>query len=445
MRVFLAVLAMLLILVIGFSTWIATRTIGKVEAIQQASDALELRSFRFGSRLRSQVYRLSSTMLRYEVTGVAAYQEAFENHKSELVNYIEEQSPLMTTEEEQALIRQIQNQLDIYFRDAEGMLKNKRDPEGAVEQFERIKAQLDAVVELTYRLADSRRAEFRELLADYRTASRSLERYIFMAIGVLGIAAAVIAWLTFVAYVRPVRIALSRAKILAEQRKNLADVGALAAGIAHEIRNPITGIRARCFALEAMLGPDSPAAHQISVIDDELTRMDGIVTAFLSFARPAEPNLCEEELVPLFEKIHASLLGEAAQRGVDLVLSLSVDGQRSAIAMVDSDLFGQAVYNLFRNAAEACPKRSGEVTMALEIQAEDHSAIITISDNGSGIAASHVDQIFEPFFSKKPQGTGLGLSITRDIVKKHGGEISVQSDGHGTHFKIVVPILQKRF
>jgi signal transduction histidine kinase len=311
-----------------------------------------------------------------------------------------------------------------------------------LEQVEQIKEQLDNVVELTYQLADSRRAELRVLLADYREASRRLERYIFLAVGALLVAAAAIAWLAYQAYMNPVRRELSAAKTIAHQKEELASVGALAGGIAHEIRNPITGIRARSFALMEMLDSDSAAARQVAVIDGEVTRMERILNDFLDFARPQEPNVEHCGLRELVKEVHAFHLAEIESQGIEFRLDLPPD---EGEIMVDADpgQLRQVLTNLIRNAGEVFgDEDDGVVTVSL--RKGEGSAVISVQDNGPGMALGVQRQVFEPFFSKKRGGTGLGLAISHTIVEKHRGEIAVEStEGAGTLFKVELPLLAR--
>jgi signal transduction histidine kinase len=425
-------------LFIGLATWLTTRTIGQVEMIQQASDSLELRNFRVGARLRAQIYRLSSVMLRYEVTGVATFREQFSNYREELDTYLEEQSPLLTGDEETQLMGQIHNELAVYYSEAEEMFKIRVSDSSSIERVERAKSQLDSVVELTYRLADFRRAEFRQLLADYRKASRRLERYIFLAVGALLAAATLMAWLAYQAYMNPVQRELSEAKTIAHQKEELATVGALAGGIAHEIRNPITGIRARSFALAQMLEKGSLAAKQAAVIDEEATRMERILNDFLDFARPQEPNVERCDLREMVAELHAFHLPEIDALGVDF--RLEIQGEEPFEAQVDPALVRQVLTNLVRNAGESFSLGDGGV-VTLSLRQYERKAIFSVRDNGAGMPPAVAKRMFEPFFSKKRGGTGLGLAISQLIVEKHGGVIVVEStEGVGTTIRVELPM-----
>jgi len=229
---------------------------------------------------------------------------------------------------------------------------------------------------------------------------------------------------------------LQAARTLAGQREELANIGVLASGIAHEIRNPITAMKARTFALAELVEPGSPAAKQAQVIDQELGRMERVVRDFLDFARPAEPDTERIRLDDFLAEIQEFVTPEMGERNVELKL-LPAAGVESRI---DRDQMKQVVLNLIRNAAEACAAEGGKIL--LKAERAGGKAWIRVTDNGGGIPMDFRDKLFVPFFSKKHGGTGLGLPIARNIVRKHGGELTFESvEGSGTTFIIELDVL----
>jgi signal transduction histidine kinase len=208
----------------------------------------------------------------------------------------------------------------------------------------------------------------------------------------------------------------------------------LAAGIAHEIRNPLTAMKARCFALRELVAPGSPPHKQAEVIESELDRLERMVRDFLDFTRPSELDLEDvvvgELLAGVADLMRDDLESSRVRLGVEVP-------DRELSVRLDPRQIRQVLINLLRNAAEACGADGGEVT--LSCGATDSGIRISVSDNGAGIPPEIRDQLFTPFFSRKPGGTGLGLSIARTIALKHGGALTFESEeGRGSVFHLTL-------
>jgi len=213
-------------------------------------------------------------------------------------------------------------------------------------------------------------------------------------------------------------------------RENLASLGEMSAGIAHEFKNSLATISgyAQMLQGEKDAGVVANFAAKIAGETSNLTR---VVTDFLNFARPQDAtDLTESEAVPL-----ADLLRESAQ-SCDLDLDLQVPAELKIVG--DLTAWRQAFSNLLRNSAEAAPSGvRAKVRIAAEQQ--DLQMIIKITDNGCGIPKEQLDKIFIPFFTTKDRGTGLGLALVHRIVSRHGGAIKATSSEQGTEFVISLP------
>jgi two-component system NtrC family sensor kinase len=215
--------------------------------------------------------------------------------------------------------------------------------------------------------------------------------------------------------------------------EQLASVGRLAAGVAHEINNPLTGVLAFADLLREKENMDEQDRQDLELIIRETKRAREIVRGLLDFARET-PSMKTRLNVNDVIRQTLRLLGkrEAFQSIIiveDLADELpSIDGDRNQLE--------QVFVNLSLNACEAMPKGG---TLLLSTLCEDGSVVVKVTDTGCGIKAEHVDQIFEPFFTTKPvgKGTGLGLSVTYGIVHQHGGTLEVESEeGKGTTFTV---------
>jgi signal transduction histidine kinase len=237
------------------------------------------------------------------------------------------------------------------------------------------------------------------------------------------------------------RTKLVHSQALLEKQAKLASLGTLAAGIAHEVRNPLTSVKARLYTLDKHLESPQLARKDAEIISTEITRLERIVQDVLNFARPSEPELEVINTQSLLHEVHALMASSLEARSLQLVLAPGDDLFVSA----DAAHLKQVLINLVRNAAEAID-REGVITLRTRAnEARLHGqlrevAILEVADTGCGIPPEVEKHLFDPFFSTKEIGTGLGLSIAARIVEKHGGAIQYQTRvGHGTTFGIVLP------
>jgi signal transduction histidine kinase len=214
----------------------------------------------------------------------------------------------------------------------------------------------------------------------------------------------------------------------------------LAAGIAHEVRNPLNSLQINLRILQdelADLIPDrgAQAFGLLGKIAAELKRLDDFVSEFLRFARPPRLKLEHVPVRALLSELAAFLAPECASKGVDLRLDLEHGPPN---VHVDGLQLKQAILNLLLNALQATPP-GGRIV--LRTGGDARLSSISVVDNGEGIAAQAKEKIFTVFFSTREGGTGLGLPIARRIVEEHGGSIEVVStQGEGTTATIVLPV-----
>lgn len=218
------------------------------------------------------------------------------------------------------------------------------------------------------------------------------------------------------------------------QQEQLAMIGELAAGVAHEIRNPLAALSGSMQVLnrDLTLSPDHRYLMDIAVT--EATRLNAIITDFLLYARPRpmEARLCE--LQALLEETIALV-----RTSDEYLESMTVTLESSSVSVLaDQDQLRQVFWNLAKNALQAMPHGG-----RLEIRAVARGEIVevTFEDAGEGIPAERVDRIFDPFFTTKSQGSGLGLPICQRIVQEHGGHVTVESEaGKGTRVRLTLPL-----
>ncbi|HAR33232.1 MAG TPA: histidine kinase [Desulfobacter sp.] len=223
------------------------------------------------------------------------------------------------------------------------------------------------------------------------------------------------------------------------QQSKLASVGRLAAGVAHEINNPLTTILTTSMLIREEMKPDDPYYEDMGLITRETLRCRRIVSAFLDFARQSQPVKKKHNLSHVIDEIVLLTRKQAAFKDIGVE---SVCSDKIPRIVMDKGQIEQALINLMLNAIEATAP-GGRITVCARLSADQTHAEITIQDTGCGISKEAQDKIFDPFFTTKENGTGLGLAITSGIISQHGGSISVESlPNQGTRFAIHLPLSQ---
>ncbi|MCG8416384.1 MAG: ATP-binding protein [Proteobacteria bacterium] len=217
--------------------------------------------------------------------------------------------------------------------------------------------------------------------------------------------------------------------------ERLAAVGTMAAGLAHEIRNPLNSALLQLQLLDRRLHKnhyDPKLLEPIALVRNEITRLSQLVREFLDFARPSVLDVEECDVVELVRNAVELQRPAASASGVHIELATP---DRPVIVAVDRGKMQQVILNLLRNAIEALDA-TGRITV--EVAADGTGALVRVRDNGPGIADDVLTRLFEPFFSTKEQGTGLGMAICHSLITQHGGDIRAYSD-NGAVFEVTLP------
>jgi len=221
-----------------------------------------------------------------------------------------------------------------------------------------------------------------------------------------------------------------------ERNQRLATVGRLAAGVAHEIRNPLSSIKGFATYFKERYREVPEDQHIADIMIQEVDRLNRVVTQLLEFARPVSISRKQISLKEFIVDSLKLVERQAAENGVSVEADLPENG---AAAHLDPDKFNQVLLNLYLNAIEAMTD-GGRIIVNLEKDEQKNRVEIRVSDTGSGIPESELSHIFDPYFTTKPTGTGLGLAIAHNIIQGHGGEIHTESRvGVGTTFRILIP------
>ena len=297
----------------------------------------------------------------------------------------------------------------------------------------------------------SRMTRFRgeRLLAGFLTlwgVHRIASQFVSMVPGSTGylVVHAVFILLYFLSTFAVIIMVLERARSESErlharlrEAERLATAGELAAGMAHEIRNPLAAILNATALLtdETGLTPDERAST-LAALRTEARRLNRILSDFLQFARPQQARRAPGDIREVVQHV-SSLIREDRSRAPRVDVRVAVDPAVPPFAF-DRDQVIQVLWNVALNAVEAM---NGRGRLSLEVNRRNGDVALSVSDTGAGIAAENLPRVFEPFYTGKPNGSGLGLTIAERIVDAHGGRIEIDSElGRGTRVTLLFPL-----
>jgi two-component system sensor histidine kinase HydH len=224
------------------------------------------------------------------------------------------------------------------------------------------------------------------------------------------------------------------------ENEKLAALGRLAAGIAHEVRNPLGVIRASAVLVQEHFEEAEDAHRACAFVVEETDRLDGLIASLLAFARPTALQLREARVGEVVER--TSRLAEEVTRRRDVRLRRALPASDGPALRVDPDLVAQLLLGLVTNAAEALGPGG---TIELRAKEEAGAVVLAVADDGPGVPEAERERIFEPFYTTKPRGTGLGLAMAERIARAHGGTLRLApgagagARGAGACFELVLP------
>jgi len=216
------------------------------------------------------------------------------------------------------------------------------------------------------------------------------------------------------------------------QQERLAALGRVVGGVAHEIRNPLNSLRLTLELLARRLRREHGETEQLDAAVSEVDRLDGILTKLLAFGRPGADERERRQLEPTIRRA----VGMAEERATRRNIRIDVDQIGTCEADVDASQIEQVLLNLLLNATEATPENT---TIDVAVRNGNGTIEIDVTDHGPGIAADVREKIFDPYFTTKDSGSGLGLAISREILRRHGGDLRFESAPGRTMFRVILP------
>jgi signal transduction histidine kinase len=447
------------VLAIGWAALRAFRIARQVDEIPVTFRTMPDAYFRIADYLEPSIGELNDILLRYTTRHDRTDWERFQHKSQELKDWLTSEKasslqtkvtmlqPVQITIDIGALVDEISNAYDDYLIEARRAAREPTSsevPSQSVTGLDRVNLRSRKLVSL----ASQARAQG-QAIQIFLSGSKSwfpwLQRVMSAALLLL---AAFGMWLAVIAYrrvVSPLRRRLLESDTVIERTQKMAHFGELAAGIAHEIRNPLTAIRARLFTLQKTLVVGTAAHQDALVIRSEIDRLNRIVTDFLQLARPAEPRLAPVTADPLLREVRELFAPQCERQSIEL----KIESTNGARFVADSQQMKQVLINLIQNAADSIEVdgtitlRARHDTRHLKEQNGD-VVVLEVQDTGPGIPIDVQKRLFDPFFSTKKGGTGLGLSIAAQIVNNHHGKLEFHTQlGQGTTFAIVLPAEQQ--
>jgi len=434
-------------LVTALIAW-ATYTIWKEVANLQGVDLAQIETYKVADQLQSTILHLNKLLGDYALKPDEATLQRFWQDSDKLNRWIDDQKRPRLPLSESTVIGQIDIGYDSYLDTATNVvaeLRSNHDPKTHLEAIGKINEASARMFGRGSDLEDAHRLELEKKLDATGKAIAMLQPLLVISLVVLLGLGTLLFVMIYRDMIAPLRVKLVESSVIIERQEKLASLGMLAAGVAHEIRNPLTAIKARLFMQAKQLKAGTSEHANAEIIGQEINRLERIVRDFLLFARPSEPELL---IVPADQPLREAqeLLGAQLQRSN---IKIQLEDSADAWIKIDPPQIKQVIINLVQNAAESIGQ-NGVISLRTRC---DHKvvggrnapvAVLEVADTGKGISPEVQKRLFDPFFTTKETGTGLGLPIAARIVEKHGGILQYQTQvNHGTTFGIVLPLAER--
>lgn len=432
----------LLVAMIGWTAHASWRKTGELET--QIS-AKQWQSFEIADRLEQGILGLNNDVLRFAVSRENSDWTNFLSHSRDLGNWLNQQQPILVYRSERPFLDRINSAFSNYLSAAAAIHQKiypTRQSVTRLVEFTALESCSRRILDLGLQLSEAHQQSI-DLFQDQNLHTLNLLRNETVG-SLLALLLAVFlgALIVYREMIAPLQIQLVESRQLVNRQEKLASLGLLAAGVAHEIRNPLTAIKAWLYLQQKHLAPGTPEFADAELISREISRLERIVKDFLQFARPSEPRFATlDASLPLAE-IQTLMQPELEKNAIELKLEESPP----ASVRVDPQQIKQVLLNLVQNAADSIG-HDGTVTLRVKLdgkrlnQRQTDVAILEVADTGAGITPEAEKRLFDPFFTTKEFGTGLGLPIAARIVEKNHGALQYRTQpGHGTTFGIILPL-----
>ena len=424
--------------------WVTLTSQRRAEDARTQLGDVDTESMQIADRFKDKLRYANDRMHLYSTSRDPAHWQEFLKAGDELEAWIQTQPPKLAPGLEQEMLKRIQASYTAYMRKARDLhdrMEAAGETSASLAERNGFREQSRRLYDLGLDLARIHYGSRNEVLAQANHTLTQLWVSVLGLVALLFVFGLALAARVYQDIIAPLRVKLVETQALAERNKKLASLGLLAAGVAHEIRTPLTAIKAALFMQQKKVPAGSPARADIELVEREILRLERIVTDFLRFARPAEPMLADMPAERPLEEIQTLFAPQLSKNGIRLVLETSAP----LCVRADAAQLKQALITLVQNAVDSM---NGQGTITLRARhdrkrlgdGEQDVVILEVADTGKGIPPEVEARLFDPFFTTKDNGMGLGLSIAARIVEKQGGVLQYRTQvSHGTTFGIVLP------
>jgi signal transduction histidine kinase len=344
-----AVLGAVLIIGVSRTTW------QRVDQLQSEFASLRAESFYLGVRMHSGVRRLNDTLLRYRLKGDTDDYELFRKEAEDLKHWLEQNRTNAITELEHEFFLKVGTAYDDYRGESTQVLEASRNrwlttqARNFQDSYEKVQQQSQYLLNLCNSFIEDQRAAFDQFLGESKHTLGRFEQLLRLSLALLLLLAAALVVLVYRGMIAPLRHQLTESHAIIARQEKLASLGVLAAGVAHEIRNPLTAIKFRLFSLKKALPATDAVNEDAAMISNEISRLEKIVQDFLRFARPSEPELVTVPAQRLLQEVRDLLQPQLEKNAIQIEL----DPGEPAWVRVDTQQIKQVLINLIQNAADS--------------------------------------------------------------------------------------------
>lgn len=434
----------LLLALIGWTAHTSWRRMGD---LQGQFSTQQWQSFEIAQGLEQGILGLNSMMLRYATNRETADWNSFVASSRDLGKWLGEQQTILISDTERPFLERINGAFNDYLAAAAELhtkIYPTRQSVTRLVEFANLERQSQKILDLGIQLSKAHQ-QSTDVFQEQNLKSLSVLRFESL-VSTIGLLVAVF-WLAIVVYrdlIAPLQVQLVESRQLVERQEKLASLGMLAAGVAHEIRNPLTAIKAWLYLQQKHLSPGTPEFADAELIGCEINRLERIVKDFLQFARPSEPQFAVIPAEQPLREVQTLMQPGLEKSGIKLDVGEVVPDK----VRVDPQQIKQVLINLVQNGADSIG-HNGTVTLRVRRDEKrlNHRqmdvVILEVSDTGTGISPEAEKRLFDPFFTTKDFGTGLGLPIAARIVEKNHGALQYQTQvERGATFGIILPVYQ---
>lgn len=430
---------------LGLIAWTFQLTKKRFNEVEEKFASTQIESFRMGGKIREASLRLHDILYRDVLARDASNQHRFEEDGRRLSRWIHSRKHILNSRVEQNILQDLEVSLTEYLASGSSFLRvnKKQAAEENTRDLTELDSKLQHILEQAVNLTAAHEQSFAAFLEDGRNTFQFYGSLIYIALGGVMFFGLLSAVLVYVDMIAPLREELVRNKAVLERQEKLAALGILASGIVHEIRNPLTAVKAHLFSLGRLFVKDSKESKKSELIGQEIARLERVLQNFLRFASPSPPSFRYFSTSKILGELYEWMGPQFRENDGRIVLSLNVREDALSIR-VDPDQMRQVLINLIQNAAESMPE-GGKILISnrREQRHGQSKVLLEIADNGPGISPQIEKRLFDPFFTTKDSGTGLGLSIALRITKANGGSLEYETkQGRGTTFRLIFSEVQ---